>query len=72
MLRDERRQLAERSIGWPFDAQDHVARLQAGLVAGAVLLDASHERAARTVEPEGLGELLRFTSWIVHADAAAR
>src|SRR5262245_58967151 len=39
------------------DAEDHIARLDAGLRGRAVLLYRGDQRAARTVEPERLGEL---------------
>ena len=53
------------------DFQDDVARLDAGLFAGAVRLDHADQRAVRTIQAEGIGEL-RIHFLDRYADAAAR
>src|ERR1043165_7255858 len=67
-LRDERRELARLVDRLAVEADDDVAGLEAGLLRRAAGLDLGDERAARSVEAEGLGERRRY---FLHADAEA-
>ena len=62
---------AERSTTLAVDGENDVTRLDARLLGRTVVDDLAHQRAARTIEAEGVGELgVHFLD--LHADAAAR
>src|SRR5690606_2750474 len=68
---DQTRYLRGRVDLLAIDTENHVAGFQSGLVSGCALFDHADERAARTIQAEGFGEL-RVDFLNRNADSAAR